>query len=71
MKYLTITSHKDAYFALPEEERNKLGAASIKWIADYKAKRVISSAFLGQPKQSQYSLTEFDTLKNMPRPQVS
>jgi hypothetical protein len=62
MKYLTITSRTDAYFTLPEEERNRLGAASIKWIADYKAKKGDKFRFFGSAGDSRnYSLTEFDT----------
>lgn len=62
MKFITISTFKDAYYALPEADRNQLGAASIQWVVDLKSKmgdkfRLFGSA--GDPRS--ISLSEFDT----------
>jgi hypothetical protein len=68
MKFITMSTFKDAYYVLPEADRNQLGAASIQWVVDLKSKmgdkfRLFESA--GDPRA--ISLSEFDTYEEYAR----
>jgi hypothetical protein len=65
MKFLTFSSYKDSYFALPQTERNKFGISSVQWILDLKVKMGGKFRFFSSPGSNRYmSLSEFDTLED-------
>lgn len=62
MKYITISTFKDAYYALPESERNKIIGASVQDIVNLKTKLGDKYRFFQTAgSRTSYSISEFDT----------
>ncbi len=62
MKYLTISTFKDAYFALPEAEKNKVARRATEDIVNLKTRLGDKYRFFTTAgSRTSYSISEFDT----------
>lgn len=63
MKFLTITTVKEAYYTLPQAEREKINAATALFLINHKMKWGDKYHFYNAPGGAGYSIGEYESFE--------